>query len=136
MNKDKETIKTQTATIWLDDNGILHSVYLEGVDVEVEHTTENAAVFKQLAKAKKVPILIDIRGVNSVTREARGTASSPEAINIAAATVLLISSPVSRVIGNFFMGLNKPPYPIKLFTSEEKAIAWLTKYLKNEIENE
>ncbi len=39
--------------------------------------------------------------------------------------LLLIGSPVSRVIGNFFMGLNKPIYPTKLFTDPQKAIRWL-----------
>ncbi len=37
----------------------------------------------------------------------------------------VISSPVSRVIGNFFMGLNKPISPTRLFTDPHKAIQWL-----------
>ncbi len=133
MENKKQVTRTQTADIYVDNNEILHSTYLEGVDVEIEHTKENTAVFKKLANGKKVPIIIDVRGVRSITREARGTASSPDAVNIAKAIALLVGSPVSRVIGNFYMGLNKPPYPVKLFSSEKKAIAWLKKYIEEKI---
>ena len=43
----------------------------------------------------------------------------------ARATALLTSSPVSKTIGNFFMGLNKPLSPTRLFTNSDKAIQWL-----------
>ncbi len=33
--------------------------------------------------------------------------------------------PKSPVIRNFFLGINKPPYPVTLFNSEEKALEWL-----------
>jgi hypothetical protein len=38
---------------------------------------------------------------------------------------LLVGSPVTRVIGNFFIGLNKPRWPVRLFRSESDALAWL-----------
>ncbi len=36
--------------------------------------------------------------------------------------LLLIGSPVSRVIGNFFMGLNKPIYPTKCLQIHRKRL--------------
>src|ERR1700756_4774181 len=42
---------------------------------------------------------------------------------------ILIESPLSRIIGNFFMGLNKPSVPAKLFNNEQDAIAWLKQYV-------
>ena len=40
-------------------------------------------------------------------------------------TALVVGSPVSRVIGNFFVGLNRPKYPLRLFDDQEFATAWL-----------
>ncbi len=132
MNKEKKIIKTRTSTMWIDEDGILHSVYSEGMDVELDDVKENMGVLKQLTGGKRAPYIIDIRGVHSVTREARDTASTAEALSITNSTALLIGSPISRVIGNFFMGLNKPPYPLRLFTSEEKAMAWLKGFVEKE----
>ncbi len=45
--------------------------------------------------------------------------------SIQRATALLIDSPVSRVIANFFMGLNRPLSPTRVFTEQTQAIRWL-----------
>lgn len=45
------------------------------------------------------------------------------------AVALIVKSPLSRAIGNFFLGLNKTPLPTKLFTSENHAITWLKTFL-------
>ena len=64
-------------------------------------------------------------------RESRNYASGKEVSKITEAMALLIKSPVSKVLGNIFLGINKPPYPTKLFTDKEEAIKWL-KGVKNE----
>jgi len=46
----------------------------------------------------------------------------------AKAVALIEKSPVSKVIGNFFLGINKPPFPTKLFTKKHEAIHWLKKF--------
>lgn len=38
---------------------------------------------------------------------------------------LVAKSPVERMIANFFLGLNKPQVPVRMFTDPDKARAWL-----------
>ncbi len=67
-------------------------------------------------------ILVDIREVNSVDRDAREIyANNPSSQAVA----LVIGNPVSRILGNFFLGVNKNVSPLKLFTSEQEALNWL-----------
>jgi hypothetical protein len=49
---------------------------------------------------------------------------------VESAAALLIGSPLTRAIGNFFMGLNKPLIPTRLFTSETEALAWLKGFVR------
>ena len=74
---------------------------------------------------KKTRVLIDMTAVSEITKEARDYFANERTASIQRATSLLISSPVSRIIGNFFMGLNKPISPTRLFTEPQKAIKWL-----------
>jgi hypothetical protein len=37
----------------------------------------------------------------------------------------VVSSPVSRVIGNVYLRLNRSSTPTRLFTGENDAVAWL-----------
>jgi hypothetical protein len=41
------------------------------------------------------------------------------------AVALIVDTPLSRVLGNFFLAVNKPLYPTRLFDNEASALAWL-----------
>jgi len=63
-------------------------------------------------------------------REARRYFAGEETAKVESAAALLIESPLSKAIGNFFMGLNKPIVPTRLFTSEAEALAWLKGFVR------
>ena len=80
-----------------------------------------------LGKAK-TRVLIDMAAISEISKEARDYFANERTASIQRATALLISSPASRIIGNFFMGLNKPISPTRLFTDPREAIKWLQTY--------
>lgn len=125
-----EKIKTRTADIWLGEDGIIRVISLPSVEVTLEDIKEINGHLAILSMGKKIPIFDDIRGVKSITREARLFTSSAEAVQVGRAVALLIGSPVSKVIGNFFLGINKTPYPTRLFTSEVEAVKWLKGFIE------
>ena len=73
----------------------------------------------------KTRVLVDMTKVTEISKEARDYFANERTASIQRATALLIASPVSRVIGNFFMGLNKPISPTRLFTDPHRAVEWL-----------
>lgn len=123
-----EIIKTRTNNIYLDDDRIIRCQLSSGSEIKAEDIKEDFAVFSKLIGDKNAPVLLDLRGIKSVTREAREYVSSPESMRFMSVLALLIGSPISKVVGNFFLGINKPPYPTKIFTSEAKALAWLKEF--------
>ncbi len=56
---------------------------------------------------------------------ARDYFANEKSASVQRATALLVGTPVSRTIGNFFMGLNRPVSPTRLLTDPQKAIEWL-----------
>lgn len=40
------------------------------------------------------------------------------------AASLVVTSPISRAIGSFFLGLSRPSVPTRMFADFDKAIAW------------
>ena len=115
----------------LYENGIMHQTYHEGACLTKEDSAAEILLYKEeYCKDLKRPILIDITGLKSVSKESRGIYSSKETAEYLSSAALLIGNPVTRIIGNFYLGLNKAYMPIKLFTSEEDAFAWLEGFLK------
>jgi len=74
---------------------------------------------------EKTRVIIDMTAVYEISKKARDYFANERTASIQRATALLIGSAVSRTIGNFFLGLNKPITPTKLFTDPQEAIKWL-----------
>ena len=74
---------------------------------------------------QKTRVLIDMSKISEVSKEARDYFANERTSTIQRACALYITSAIGRVIGNFFMGMNKPQAPTKLFTNKEEAIKWL-----------
>jgi len=64
--------------------------------------------------------------VRGQTREAREFLFKDPSIQRYTTRVALVHrSPVSRVLTTFFIRLVKPQVPVRVFTDEEQAVAWL-----------
>jgi hypothetical protein len=115
--------------IRLDEAGIVRAELLPHVDVDGADAAEAVAAIARLGGGRKRPVLVDLRRLKSMNREARAYFAGPVTARVESAAALLVGSPLTRAIGNFFLGLNKPCFPTRLFTSEGEALAWLTGFV-------
>lgn len=123
-----EVIETSAYWTWMGSDGVGRTKVKEGALVTIKEAKENAKVVVSLSD-KEFPLLIDSTGIKSITKEGRDFFSMNNRESLVIALGILVNSPLSRVVGNFFMGLNKPRVDTKLFSSEEEAIQWLKSYL-------
>jgi hypothetical protein len=117
-------VKLRTGTFWREA-GILRGECFEGAEETLEDAKEQIVVQRKMLDGKPLPFLMDIRRVRSLSRESRAYFAGAESAEVFRATALLVASPLSRAIGNFFLGLNRAQMPTRLFTSEDEALAWL-----------
>lgn len=112
---------------WMGEDGIARTKIKPGSEVLLQHAKENTAAVNSLYHGKKFPLLIDSRGIKSMTKDARNQFSTKNRETYATAFAIIIDSMLSRVIGNFFIGINKPAVPTRLFENERDAEIWLKK---------
>jgi transcriptional regulatory protein LevR len=125
----KNEISTSSHKISLHDDGIVKAICITG-DETIEKARELIETIKKITENKTSPLLVDMRQQKSISREARQFYSRKETMDTVTALALIVESAISKVLANFFLGLNKPPYPTRLFTVEAEAIEWLKGYLK------
>ena len=126
-----EVIEVRVGKVWLDADGILRLVVvLSNAEVVLEDMKEIAAAYRKLSKGIARPALSDIRNVKSANRATRTYAVGEDVSSVLSAAAMLVSSPVSTVIGNFALRVDKPPYPTQLFRSQVKAIEWLKTFIE------
>ena len=128
--KENDTIVTPSAKYWLGEDGIIRGVITSTEEHTLQFAKENSEVVKKISCDKGRPLFMDIRNCKSIAHDARTHYARSEAGKNLTACGILIGSPVGRMIGNFFLRINKPIYPTKLFNSENEAIEWLRRYIE------
>ena len=81
-------------------------------------------------------LVFDLRNIISIDLDARkflGSDKASEKMNVGA---LVINNPIQKSIVNFYLKLNKPKVPSKMFTNRIDAIEWVKLQLNTIIKNE
>jgi hypothetical protein len=129
MEVPKNAINVTGYWTWMGEDGIARTKVKPEIDITLNHALENTEAVTSLYIDKKFPILIDSRGIKSMSRDAREHFSTRGRDSKTNAFGIVIKSPLSRVVGNFFLGLNKPAVPTRLFDNEHDALEWLKQHL-------
>jgi hypothetical protein len=69
-------------------------------------------------------VIVVIDSLTSQDSEARRIYAGGMQPSLFYAAALIVTSPLARAIGSFFLGLTKPAIPTKLFDSVDAAAAW------------
>jgi hypothetical protein len=122
-------ITTPTTRHSLRDDGLLLSEALPGAGQTLADAQESVAAYGALNGGRRRPLLVDLRAAGKpMDRAAREYYAGPELALVVSAAALLITSPVGRVIGTFFLRLSRTATPIRMFTDEAEALTWLHSY--------
>ena len=100
--EDRPIVEGEIASYWVEDDGILVSLS-KSVKRTVENLSANVALVKQITQNKRAPLLI-----------------------------YLTNSPVPDRAAQRFSILfrfQQPPIPMKNFSDEQEARAWLRQYI-------
>ncbi len=73
-------------------------------------------------------MLLDVTHSSETNREVRDFAAE-ELPKITKAIAIVSHSALGKMLANLFFSLNSQPYPVRYFTDEPEARAWLKQYL-------
>ncbi|MDH5654630.1 MAG: hypothetical protein OEZ34_01890 [Spirochaetia bacterium] len=109
--------------------GIIIVSWKRGVDITEEDAKDTMlyAVDHYMPGGKLMPTMVDLTLINSMTRESREYFQNTNT-STSTALALVVSSTLSRVIGNIFLSMNQSGIPLKLFNTRDQALEWLRNY--------
>ena len=120
---------TTNPKVWLGDDGIMRVDYSQCQGITL--ATYKSSYEQRLAiSTERLPVLLIGKRVGFVEHEALRFASSDEVCSITAALGLLAGSFLEKHLGQMFIAYHMPPYPTRLFTSEEEVLAWLKMFIR------
>lgn len=127
-NTERPLFEIEAFITMLREDGILKTIVRNNFAIEEEHAVE---IMERLANLDypRPPLLVDMRQMKSITKGARQAFAASGKRKAVSAVALLSGSYTGTVVANFFIELDGPSLPTRMFTSEAKAVEWLTPYL-------
>jgi hypothetical protein len=123
----KKTLDTPYILYEIVDD-ILHVTYKKGLIIDASIASEIIHTRKEFCNHRPYPGLILDLGVMEISKEARDLFSSELGTRDVLATALVLRAVYSRIIGNFFIKVTRPPIPVKIFNDKTKALEWLEQF--------
>ncbi len=108
--------------------GILYGQY-KVAEIDLATAKEATLIRQKVIGDRTVPSIADISMVKRVPKETREYFSSSQAGEDLSAIAVVISNPVTRTMGNFFLKFHQPKYPFKLFTNLDEATVWIKQFV-------
>jgi len=99
------------------------------VEISIEEIIEGTNFILSIVKEKKLPILFIANEFSIPSKESREYLAKKESLPYAIADAYVICSFPQKIVGNFYLKVNKPFRPTKLFTDKNEALKWLKTFL-------
>lgn len=124
-----EIVDTEKYTIVLRKNGIMH-FHIKSKN-EITHGDMHDMLYhvNKIGKGKKFPNLITFEDYVTISREAREFAASEESNIYTTCDAFVVKKTALKLLGNFYLLINKPNSPTKMFEDEESACNWLMQFI-------
>lgn len=101
----------------------------EGAEITLEDAEELIRIGTEMTKGLRVGALVDARANFTDTNESRKYFAEQTAAQQFAAVAVVTKSLAQRLIVNFYINVNRPNVPTRMFGDKEEAIKWLRKTL-------
>ena len=124
-----KSITSSRSLYKINEDGIIIQQAIVDKYIDLEMAKEEVATFIKLTAGKKYPLLIISKNNKGMSKAARKYYTSDFLAKYGSAVALFTQSRAMRMIGNFVLGWNAPPYPFKIFDDKQTALEWLKQYL-------
>jgi hypothetical protein len=114
------------AEFWTEEN-ILFFIYKQGVRIDLNGAKQIVADRLKVQKNVPFPVFCDMRGIKDSDKPARDYLAK-EGSSMVKAVAVLIDSPVTKIMLNFYLTISRPLIPTKMFTSKTDALDFVKSY--------
>lgn len=120
----KKTVSHRVGEISLENN-IYRLLIREDADIELQDAIDLIRIGTEMTRGMRVVAVVDAKRNFTISGEARKYFAENTVRQQFAATAIITGSLAQRLIINFFINMNRPEVPTRLFRNETDAMAWL-----------
>jgi hypothetical protein len=119
----EQYFENEFAEFWVEE-GILYFIYKQGTVLNLAAAKKIVADRIMLQNGRPYPVFCDMRGIKDSDKAARDYLAK-EGSTLVKAVGVLIESPVTKIMVNFYLSINQPLTPTRMFTDKSNALEYL-----------
>lgn len=123
------SIETTIAIISINNEGIGHQHFKDNVTMDIPEQLENLEAIINICKGHPTPFVITASKNFIITKDARDNALSLEDQSPINANAIVVQNLAYRLIAEFFVKVQKPKMPYRIFTDRDSAFEWCKQFL-------
>jgi hypothetical protein len=127
MDHDSGVITHPKFRMWLRPDGIVAMVFAPRIATDLADALAAVDAMTELTRGRRSPLLVYLHGAGPQDRPARAEFARRD--DVVSAVALIVDTPLSRMIGNFYLTVSKPIAPTRLFDNEASALAWFLEFV-------
>lgn len=121
-------IRTSNELFTLDNEGEVHLKFPEKTTHDINSIKEHLAGVEELDDdGNGVLLLVHFSNLVGMDKASRKFVNTEKMVLAHKACAMYLTSPLAKLIANFFLGINRPNFVISSFTDEDSAKKWLLK---------
>jgi hypothetical protein len=113
--------------------GIIHLHIKEGCLLDLNDAVLTVEAMGKIGGGKKYPVLIDAGEFTGVDKDVRIFAAGEESNLYTLADAIAFCNLGQKLIADFYVNHNNPVVPTRVFADKQEAIAWLSMFLRTDI---
>ena len=125
----KKILDTPYVHYELQDD-LLICTYKKGSRLNLDKAKEIVKTRLEFVDYKPTVLLVYNQGVVSMDKKAREYLSTGDGVKGVVAAAIVVASPFTSFMANFFVSVNKPKMPVRVFSNANDSLKWLQKFRK------
>lgn len=109
---------------WIDGN-ILNCKYKDVDYIDLKASKSIVELRRSITQENIFLCFTDITKIGSISKEAKIFLAQDENLSGISKVAFLVNSATNKLIANFFILINNPKIPCRVFTNKEEARKWL-----------
>lgn len=114
--------------LYLFPDGVGHIHMKDDIVMDVELQMEHLSGIIELVGTKQTPFVVTAGTNVTITKEARINAIMIEHMSPMYGSAVVVTNLAYRIIADFFIKVQRPKNPYKVFTSEKEAYTWCKQF--------
>jgi len=114
----------------IDDRYIVSRLLPNTGNMTLEQVIDDLASIRQRLGNRKMPKMMVVNKLSGTTSEVRSFYARPDATINLSAEAIVVPSKATKMMANFYLRMNQPARPTRVFNNEASALRWMEYYME------